>query len=95
MKSAKTKADCLVDKLVKEGIILEESLTDGFVRGLVHAKLKEHERDTRHTAIDNLLLLERHDFEDSISHYRSQPCTGISLNNATQTVLNTEVKDEV
>ncbi len=56
--------------------------------------LLEHERDTRHTVIDNLLELARFE-EDMFCHLTNR--LGIEetvlLDEATQTVLNTEVKD--
>ncbi len=84
MKSAKTKAKEFC-RYVELPDYVEEELV---------VLLKEHERDTRHTAIDNLLLLERHEFANC-NEDGSWPDDGVELDQATQTVLNTEVKDEV
>ncbi len=86
MKSAKTKAKafCKEQGLEGEGILVD-----------IVILLKEHERDTRHAAIDSLLELERHEI-DLFCHLTSQLDTEdvVLLDSATQTVLNTEVKDE-
>ncbi len=86
MKSAKTKAKEFFEEWE---IYLNNNMKEALI-----ILLKEHERDTRHVAIDNLLELARFE-EDMFCHLTNRLDTEetVLLDETTQTVLNTEVKD--